>query len=105
MLGRHVLVLPCTHGSSVQHGSLLAACCPRGPRRKVPGAWRITNSNDLVPTMPRLMGYCHVRHGVRLTSEGQLVFETEGLADVFGEGRSHAEVLGELLGKVGGQQG
>jgi hypothetical protein len=64
-------------------------------------AWRITNYNDLVPTVPRLMGYSHVRHGVRLTAEGQLVFETEGLADVFGEGRSHAEVLGELLGKVG----
>jgi hypothetical protein len=68
----------------------------------VPDAWRITNFNDLVPTVPRLMGYSHVRHGVRLTPEGRLVFETEGLADLFGEGRSHVEVLSELLGQVRG---
>ena len=50
----------------------------------MPDSWRITNLNDLVPTMPRLMGYVHVRHGVRLGAHGQLFFETEGMAEAVG---------------------
>jgi hypothetical protein len=82
-----------------------AGCPASALPRLVHDSWRMTNYNDLVPTVPRLLGYSHVRHGVRLTAEGRLVFETEGLADLFGEGRSHGEVLAELLGQVGRQQG
>lgn len=32
----------------------------------VPDSWRVTNSKDIIPTVPRLLGYAHVKHGVRL---------------------------------------
>jgi hypothetical protein len=32
----------------------------------VPDAWRIVNGNDVVCGVPRLLGYCHVGHEVRL---------------------------------------
>lgn len=28
--------------------------------RAVPNAWRVTNSNDAVTLVPRMLGYCHV---------------------------------------------
>ncbi|GFR44840.1 hypothetical protein Agub_g6182, partial [Astrephomene gubernaculifera] len=38
----------------------------------VPDAWRVTNSNDIIPSVPRLMGYCHVGRAVRLGADGRL---------------------------------
>jgi len=91
----------------------------------VPDAWRVTNSNDIIPSVPRLMGYAHVPHGVRLTPDGTLQLEgatggavaaaagaaaaAAGAAaargrDVFGEGRTQLEVFGELLGRVSGRE-
>jgi hypothetical protein len=32
----------------------------------VPDAWRIVNGNDVVCSVPRLLGYCHVGHEVQL---------------------------------------
>ena len=42
----------------------------------VPDTWRITNSHDYVPTVPKLMGYCHVDHHVLL--EGKAPFSIIG---------------------------
>eukprot|EP00879_Flechtneria_rotunda_P023208 GHRR01024539.1.p1 GENE.GHRR01024539.1~~GHRR01024539.1.p1 ORF type:complete len:572 (+),score=242.27 GHRR01024539.1:796-2511(+) len=65
-------------------------------------AWRITNSADIVPSIPRLMGYAHVRTGVRLDDKGQLVFEDSirYKDDILGEGREVAEVVLELASQA-----
>ncbi|KAI8470315.1 MAG: hypothetical protein J3K34DRAFT_521444 [Monoraphidium minutum] len=92
-------------------------------------SWRITNASDIVPSVPRLMGYSHVRSGVRLSlpkkakgdggdgdSSGggggggggggaaggmgvALQFE-EGSKDVLGEGREVVEVITDLASKA-----
>lgn len=41
-----------------------------GEARPHPAAWRLLNERDLVPTVPRLMGYSHVPYGVRLPAGG-----------------------------------
>ena len=38
----------------------------------VQDSWRVTNSKDIVPSVPRLMGYAHVQHGVQLSDAGKL---------------------------------
>ncbi|KAJ4759725.1 alpha/beta-Hydrolases superfamily protein [Rhynchospora pubera] len=35
---------------------------------KVKDSWRVVNHRDIIPTVPRLMGYCHVAEPVYLTS-------------------------------------
>ncbi|XP_077226967.1 putative triglyceride lipase isoform X2 [Tasmannia lanceolata] len=35
---------------------------------KVKDSWRIVNHRDIIPTVPRLMGYCHVAQPVYLTT-------------------------------------
>lgn len=65
--------------------------------KAVPDAWRLSNSNDIIPSVPRLAGYCHVQHGVKLTPEGKLRFED---SDVFGEGKTQLEVISELVDKA-----
>lgn len=37
----------------------------------VPDTWRITNSHDYAPTLPKLMGYCHVDHHVLLAGKAR----------------------------------
>jgi len=34
--------------------------------QKVKDSWRIVNHRDIIPTVPRLMGYCHVEAPVYL---------------------------------------
>ena len=43
--------------------------------RLVPDSWRITNSNDIVPSVPRLLGYAHVKHSVSVASDGTLLVQ------------------------------
>ncbi|KAF6250498.1 hypothetical protein COO60DRAFT_1705829 [Scenedesmus sp. NREL 46B-D3] len=62
-------------------------------------AWRITNKADIVPSVPRLMGYAHVRTGVRLDDSGGLTF-IDASKDVLGEGREVAEVVLELASQA-----
>ncbi len=31
--------------------------------KRVPGSWRFYNASDIVPSVPRLMGYSHVKNG------------------------------------------
>lgn len=40
--------------------------------QKVKDSWRVVNHRDIIPTVPRLMGYCHVAHPVYLTA-GEVV--------------------------------
>jgi hypothetical protein len=65
----------------------------------VPDSWRVTNRNDIVPSVPRLLGYCHVRHSVRLASDGSLTIEADGSKDVFGEGKGGLDVIQSLIAK------
>lgn len=37
---------------------------------KVIDSWRVVNYRDIIPTVPRLMGYCHVAHPVYLATGG-----------------------------------
>lgn len=36
--------------------------------QKVKDSWRIVNHRDIIPTVPRLMGYCHVAQPVYLAA-------------------------------------
>ncbi|XP_010450193.1 PREDICTED: uncharacterized protein LOC104732360 isoform X1 [Camelina sativa] len=56
--------------------------------QKVKDSWRVVNHRDIIPTVPRLMGYCHVAHPIYLTA-GE-VENTEFQKDGY-----HAEVIGE----------
>lgn len=73
--------------------------------RLVPDTWRITNANDIIPSVPRLMGYCHVGHAVRLGEGGRLRVGRSSAesTDVFGEGRSGVEVIQEIVSQVSEQ--
>uniref|UniRef100_M0ZMK1 Triacylglycerol lipase n=1 Tax=Solanum tuberosum TaxID=4113 RepID=M0ZMK1_SOLTU len=35
---------------------------------KVKDSWRVVNHRDIIPTVPRLMGYCHVAQPVYLAA-------------------------------------
>ncbi|GLC42478.1 hypothetical protein PLESTB_001102700 [Pleodorina starrii] len=74
--------------------------------RLVPDAWRVSNINDIIPSVPRLMGYCHVGHAVRLGAEGSLRIgrSTAESTDVFGEGKAGVEVVQEIVNKISGEQ-
>lgn len=65
----------------------------------VPDSWRITNNRDIVPSVPRLLGYSHVRHSVRLASDGSVTIEADGSKDIFGEGRGGLDVIQDLIAK------
>ncbi|XP_078427745.1 putative triglyceride lipase isoform X2 [Wolffia australiana] len=60
--------------------------------QRVRDSWRIVNHRDIIPTVPRLMGYCHVAQPVYLAAgdlENALVnlesLEDEYMGDVIGE--------------------
>lgn len=36
--------------------------------QKVKDSWRVVNHRDIIPTVPRLMGYCHVAQPVYLAT-------------------------------------
>ncbi len=42
----------------------------------VPDTWRVTNSKDYVPTVPKLLGYTHVDHNVLL--DGKITYSILG---------------------------
>ncbi|XP_074558925.1 uncharacterized protein LOC141814866 isoform X3 [Curcuma longa] len=59
--------------------------------KKVKDSWRVVNHRDIIPTVPRLMGYCHVAHPVYLAAG-----ELKGLVDreFLGDGYQ-GDVIGE----------
>ncbi|PIA40124.1 hypothetical protein AQUCO_02500085v1 [Aquilegia coerulea] len=64
---------------------------------KVKDSWRIVNHRDIIPTVPRLMGYCHVAHPVYL-SAGDLPGALENMELV--EDGYQADVIGEYTPDV-----
>ncbi|MED6173292.1 hypothetical protein PIB30_058033 [Stylosanthes scabra] len=59
---------------------------------KVKDSWRVVNHRDIIPTVPRLMGYCHVAQPVYL-APGALRDALEN-KDILGDGYA-GDVLGE----------
>ncbi|EFH46637.1 lipase class 3 family protein [Arabidopsis lyrata subsp. lyrata] len=56
--------------------------------QKVKDSWRVVNHRDIIPTVPRLMGYCHVAHPVYLSAGDveDIEFQKDGYnAEVIGE--------------------
>ena len=47
----------------------------------VPDSWRVTNRLDVIPRVPRLMGYCHVGNSVSVTPDGR--FEVNGALQTY----------------------
>lgn len=50
----------------------------------LPDCWRVVNAADLVPRVPRLLGYAHVGHAVPLKSDG--TFDDEAIAENYALG-------------------
>lgn len=63
----------------------------------IPKTWRITNSRDVIPTVPRLGGYKHVGNTVMLSADG---LSFENISKDMWEGRVMAEVVEEISEKV-----
>ena len=42
----------------------------------IPDSWRVTNKLDVIPRVPRLLGYCHVGNSACITPDG--AFEVNG---------------------------
>ncbi|PIN05061.1 Triacylglycerol lipase [Handroanthus impetiginosus] len=64
---------------------------------RVKDSWRVVNHRDIIPTVPRLMGYCHVAQPVYLAA-GDLRNNAENM-DVLEEGYE-ADVIGEATPDV-----
>jgi hypothetical protein len=52
----------------------------------VPDSIRVVNGDDLVPTLPALLGYRHVDHGVRIDANG-----LAGCSDAFGSNEPNGD--------------
>ncbi|KAI3469889.1 hypothetical protein Pfo_026552 [Paulownia fortunei] len=65
--------------------------------QKVKDSWRVVNHRDIIPTVPRLMGYCHVAQPVYLAA-GDLRNATENV-DVLEDGYQ-GDVIGEATPDV-----
>jgi Lipase (class 3)/C2 domain len=64
--------------------------------KAVPNAWRVVNNNDAVALVPRLVGYAHVGHLVRLTPEGDVIVELHSATST-GEGADMAELAAAVV--------
>ncbi|BBN18801.1 hypothetical protein MPTK1_8g05610 [Marchantia polymorpha subsp. ruderalis] len=68
--------------------------------KTVKDSWRVVNNRDIVPTVPRLMGYCHVAQPIYLTAHDANVMSDlldDGYrGDVIGEATPDV-ILGEIM--------
>jgi predicted lipase len=55
------------------------AAFARAYNQSVPNSWRITNKLDVIPRVPRLMGYSHVGNSCSVMPDG--TFEVNGMGD------------------------
>ena len=62
----------------------------------VPNCWRVVNNNDAVALVPRLIGYAHVGHMVRLTPEGNVVKELDSIQGI-SEGTGVVDIAAAML--------
>ncbi|KAA3485689.1 Triglyceride lipase [Gossypium australe] len=67
------------------------------PLQKVKDSWRIVNHRDIIPTVPRLMGYCHVAQPVYLAA-GELKDALENM-ELWKDGYQ-GDVIGEYTPDV-----
>ncbi|KAL2463233.1 triglyceride lipase [Forsythia ovata] len=65
--------------------------------KKVKDSWRVVNHRDIIPTVPRLMGYCHVAQPVYLAA-GELQNAMENV-DILDDGY-RGDVIGEATPDV-----
>ncbi|CAK7327354.1 unnamed protein product [Dovyalis caffra] len=102
-----LLALELSSSQLVKHGAISVTMYNFGSPRvgnkkfaevynqKVKDSWRVVNHRDIVPTVPRLMGYCHVAQPVYLAAgelEDALAFFIIQHIDCFGH-RREAELL------------
>ncbi|KAL4537133.1 hypothetical protein Ndes2526B_g04958 [Nannochloris sp. 'desiccata'] len=71
--------------------------------KAVPNAWRVVNNNDAVALVPRLIGYAHVGHLVRLTPEGDVIVELHSATST-GEGADMAELAAAMVAAPWGKE-
>jgi hypothetical protein len=64
--------------------------------KRVLDSWRVTNDADIVVTVPRWLGWEHVRRRVKITTAGKIRVQAAHGEDVFGQGR-----VGLLRGLIG----
>ena len=64
--------------------SLDLFCFEKKKTQSLPDAWRVVNAADLVPRVPRLLGYAHVGHAVPLRADG--TFDDEAIAENYAAG-------------------
>lgn len=59
----------------------------------VTDSWRVVNHRDIIPTVPRLMGYCHVAQPIYLSAGAlsEALVERELLEDGY-----HGDIIGEV---------
>jgi hypothetical protein len=55
--------------------------------KRVLDSWRVTNSLDIVVTVPRWLGWEHVRRRVKINAAGKMRVQAAHGEDVFGQGR------------------
>ena len=63
-------------------------------KRRVDSSWRFSNASDIIPTVPRFLGYRHVDNAMRIEEDGILQIVED--KDVIGEAH-FAELFGEEL--------
>ncbi len=64
--------------------------------KRVPDSWRVTNCLDIVVTVPRWLGWEHVRRRVKINAMGKIRVQAAHGEDVFGRGR-----VGLIRGLIG----
>ncbi|KAL6780883.1 hypothetical protein ACKKBG_A08865 [Auxenochlorella protothecoides x Auxenochlorella symbiontica] len=65
----------------------------------VPNSWRIVNNQDAVCSVPRLMGYCHVGHAVRLLGDGRVEVQRD-TSLALGEGTAMPDIMPAVAGMI-----
>ena len=63
-------------------------------KKLVDQSWRFSNVSDIIPTVPRFLGYSHVDTSVRIEEDGTIQIAEDN--DVIGEAH-FAELFGEEL--------
>ena len=69
----------------------------------VPNAWRVVNNNDAVPLVPRLLGFAHVGHQFKLSTNGSVLKSL--FSRSLGEGADVGDLASAVVGSVMWSQG
>eukprot|EP00884_Botryococcus_braunii_P003299 jgi/Botrbrau1/12970/Bobra.154_2s0020.4 len=66
--------------------------------QEVPDSWRVVNTKDVIPRVPRLMGYSHVGRSIALKEDGSL--EIDASDEIFDEGSVIEDVVPDLANEA-----